>query len=387
MYHVKSAKAGPVSRSDNEDLKTNRLLWQIRRDGEATRFRLAQTLHISNSRVCDLVENMLGLGMLLEDGNPAERRGRKGAALKVNPQFAHIAGFDMEAKRMRLCVADFAGRLVWESHRKLAAPKNRSALIGEILEFIERGLERIGQQFSKLAGIGLAANGIIDVRRGVIIHYDLVDAARDLPLRDLVAGQVPLPCCMENNIRALTLAEWMNGAGRHLDTFLCVAVRSGIGAGIVINGKLYVGHHGLSAEPGYMPVPIGSDASEWKPLQRIVSETALGVDAEAADFTLSPAQAKRSGELLGAQLASMASLLDPQAVILAGALVQPDRPLWDHIQRTFRRQVVPDLADRVQLIPAQLGPYAAALGAAHRCFEMLYPRDRTPIPGANYDVL
>ena len=63
------------------------------------------------------------------------------------------------------------------------------------------------------------------------------------------------------------------------------------------------------------------------------------------------------------------------AALVAGTLIQPDGPLYDSMVRTFRRFVLPDIADRVQLLPARLGPFAAALGATHRCFQMLYPSE------------
>ena len=65
---------------------------------------------------------------------------------------------------------------------------------------------------------------------------------------------------MDNNIRVLTLAEWMSGAAQHLDSFVCLAVRSGVGAGIVLDGKLFGGSHGFAGEPGYAPVTLGQDA-------------------------------------------------------------------------------------------------------------------------------
>jgi predicted NBD/HSP70 family sugar kinase len=297
----------------------------------------------------------------------------------LNPAYGHLVGFDMEAKRLRLVVADFAGEIVWQSQQRLTAPKSRDRLIERILGFIDNGLKEIRSKFSHLLGIGLAANGVIDVRRGVILHYDLVAAARDLPLRDLVASRTGLPCCMEDNIRALTLAEWMSGAAQHLDSFICLAVRSGVGAGIVIDGKLHVGSHGFAGEAGYMPLAVGSRTGQWKHLQHVVSEHAMGVDAESRDFELTSARARRAGELLGAQLASMAALLDPQAIVLAGALLRPDGPLWNATVRTFRRLALAELADRVQILPAQLGTYAAAAGATHRCFEMLYPVE--PVSG------
>lgn len=359
--------------SDNENFKSNRLLREIRRQGRTGRLELARTLHISNSRVCDLVQQMLDDGLLIEERTGVERRGRRGVPVMLNPAYGHLAGFDMEAKRLRLVLLDFAGNTVWQSYQKLTPPRSRQAFVGRILGFIEKGLDEIRSRCSKLLGIGLAANGVIDMQRGVILHYEMVEAARDLPLRDLVADRSGLPCSMDNNIRALTLAEWMNGAAQHLDSFICLAVRSGVGAGIVINGRLHVGSHGFAGEPGFTPLPIGPNANQWKHLQHVVSETALGVDVEANGFDLPEGKARRAGELLGAQLAGMASLLDVQAIVLAGGLVQPGRPLWAPMVQVFRRLVLPELADRVQLLPARLGPFAAAVGAAHRCFEMLYP--------------
>jgi N-acetylglucosamine repressor len=316
---------------------------------------------------------MLDETLLFEEGDGAERRGRKGAPVRLNPDYGHLVGFDMEAKRLRLVATNFAGETVWEAHQRLTPPDNRRTLINTILGFIDHGLKEIRNRHRNVLGIGLAANGIIDARRGVILHYDLVPAAKDMPLRDLVAGRANLPCCMDNNIRVLTLAEWMSGAAQHLHSFVCLAVRSGVGAGIVIDGKLFAGSHGFAGEPGYAPVTLGRDARRWKHLQNVVSESALGVDVEASDFALSEGKARRAGELLGAHLATMASLLDPQAVVLAGGLLRPDRPLWDSVARVFRQMVLPELADRVQILPARLGPFAAAIGAAHRCFQMLYP--------------
>ncbi len=364
---------GATITSDNEHLKCHRLLHLIRREGQASRLQCARSLHISNSRVCDLIQQMLDRKLLVEDGDGTERRGRKGSPVRLNPDHGHLVGFDMEAKRLRLVVTDFAGTTVWQAHKRLFPSKDRRRLIEQILGFIDKGLKEIRNRYRQVLGLGMAANGVIDARRGVILHYDLVPAARDIPLRDLVAGRTNLPCCMDNNIRVLTLAEWMNGAAQHLHSFICLAVRSGVGAGIVTNGKLHVGSHGFAGEPGYAPVTFGRDWRQWKPLQNVVSESALGVDVEASDFKISEGTARRAGELLGAHLATLAAVLDPQAILLAGGLVRPDRPLWDPMIRVFRQMVVPELVDRVQILPARLGPFAAAIGAAHRCFEMLYP--------------
>jgi len=226
-----------------------------------------------------------------------------------------------------------------------------------------------------LLGIGLAVSGIADVPNGVILRHELIKDATNIPLRDLVLDHFGLPCAMEDNIRALTLAEWKEGAAQDMDNFVCLAIRTGVGAGIVINRRLYTGSHGFAGEAGRVLVPIGSSVSHWKTFEQIVSEDALDIDVEANSIDLTETRARRASEFLAWHLASIATLLDPQAIVLAGDLVQPGGPLWDHTELTFRRLVIPEISERVQLRPARLGPFAAAIGATHKCFQMLYPKE------------
>lgn len=358
------------SRSENN--KRNSLLQALHRKGNASRLQLARTLDISNSRVCDLIEEMVEEGLLLEQTVNGDRRGRRGVAVRLNPDHGHMLGFDMEAKRLRLVVTDFSGQVVWQSRRALKPLKDRDALTEEVLSFLTSSLREIRPQFKNLLGIGLAASGVMDAQRGVILHYDLIPQAKDLPLRDLVAKQVDLPCVMENNIRAMTLAEWTSGAARGLNSFVCMAVRSGVGAGIVLNDRLLAGSHGFCGEVGYMVLPTASNASTWKSLQNTVSESALGIDVESKEKIPEPI-ARRAGELIGSQIASIAAILDPEAFVLAGGMLNPDSPVWLHAISAFRQTALAELVERVRILPAQLGPFAAAVGAAHRCLYELFP--------------
>jgi predicted NBD/HSP70 family sugar kinase len=361
--------------SGSERAKRHRLLHALHRRGTASRLHLAKELRISNSRVCDLVEHMVEQGLLREDVGAAnrQRRGRRGVSVGLNPTFGHLLGFDMEAKRLRLVVTNFSGGIVWERRKALRPPKDRQALVNEILAFLDSSLEEIRRQFSPLLGIGLAASGVIDTRRGVILHYDLIPQAADLPLRGLISEHLGLPCVMENNIRAMTLAEWTLGAARGMNSFVCMAVRSGVGAGVVLNGRLLSGSHGFCGETGYMVLPTRGSASRWKNLQQTVSETAMGIDIEAAGFGISSRVARCAGELIGSQLASIAALLDPEAIVLGGSVLNPDGPVWPHVLSAFRTTALHELVERVQLLPARLGPFAAAQGAAYRCLYELFP--------------
>jgi N-acetylglucosamine repressor len=370
------ANRGPASKSENN--KRNVLLQTLHRKGGASRLHLARELDISNSRVCDLIEEMIGEGLLLEELVGSDRRGRRGVVVRLNPNFGQLIGFDMEAKRFRMVVTDFAGEVLWQHRQALKPPRSRQKLIDEITEFIDQSMTEIRQRFSKPIAIGVAASGVVDHKRGQILHYDMLPYAVDLPLRDMIAGQVQLPCVMENNIRAMTLAEWVNGAGKGMHTFICVAVRSGVGAGLIINGRLRAGKHGLCGEAGYMVLPSGDDSSKWRNLQQTISESALEIDIETDRWVLNEQTARRCGELLGSQLASMAAIIDPEAMVLAGEMLQPAGPVWPHVIRTFNEHALAELAQHVRILPAQLGPFAAALGVAHRALYEIFPMAMVP---------
>jgi predicted NBD/HSP70 family sugar kinase len=332
---------------------------------------LARELGISNSRVCDLVEEMLDEGLLDEDST-GDRRGRKGVTVRLNPGYGHFLGFDMEAKRLRIVLTDFTGKVVWENRAAMKPFVDRDEFLAALFKFVDQSMAAARKLSDRLLGFGLAASGVIDTRRGMILHYDLIPAAANLPLRDMIAERIGMPCVMENNIRALTLAEWTAGAAQKMNTFVCMSIRSGVGAGVVIDGRLHPGTHGFAGETGYMVVTGAGNAREWKNLQQTASEVALGIDIEASGFDLPEPVLRRTGEIIGAQIASIAAIIDPEAFILAGNVLKPDGPIWPHVQRSFAETALSDVA-RTPLIPAQLGPFAAAQGAAYRCLYELFP--------------
>lgn len=286
----------PVARSipplTSEHAKRHRLLQQLHRRGEASRLRLARELRISNSRVCDLVDKMVLEGLLDEDSAVGERRGRRGVTIRLNPSYGHLVGLDMEAKRLRLVLTDFTGQVVWETRKPIRPPKDQAGFLDQIFEFVDAAIIDVRARATRVLGFGIAASGVIDLERGVILHYDLIPHATNLPLRDLIARRIELPCCMENNIRAMTLAEWTLGAARGLTSFVCMSVRSGVGPGVVIDGRIHSGSHGFAGETGYMVLPGDGPSAEWKNLQQTVSETALGIDIEASGVR--PARAGRA---------------------------------------------------------------------------------------------
>src|SRR5437762_1332362 len=111
--------------------KRNLLVQALHRKGASNRVQLARALSISNSRVCELVEQMVSERLLLEEQVDGDRRGRRGVSLRLNPDHGVLVGFDMEAKRLRMVATNFAGAIVWQNRRPLSPKTGRDSVIDE----------------------------------------------------------------------------------------------------------------------------------------------------------------------------------------------------------------------------------------------------------------
>ena len=359
--------------SEKMEMRKNILLQHICLKGSIGRLELGRNLQMSKSRLCEVVLEMINEGLILETMHGTERRGRVPIPLSANPDYGSFVGLDFEAKRMRVVLVDFAGKVLFREHQALMPMNNPQELTDHILGFIDKGLEAAKDSNTKVLGVGVAAPGIINRKTGMLLHYDFLEAAKSIPIRELVENHTGHPCSVDNNIRCYALTEWTSGAAKNMSDFICLAVRSGFGSAIMLDGRLLDGSHGLSGEAGYSPVPSNKPVSEWKVFQEFVSEKALEADGEEKDLKHSKGKAQIAGELLGAQAASLATLLDPEAIVLVGALLEPGGEIWPHVEETFNRFILSDIADQVPLMYSQVDSFAAAVGATQHCFHELYP--------------
>jgi glucokinase len=251
-----------------------------------------------------------------------------------------------------------------------------------------------------LGGIGVAVPGVINVAKGEVRFLPNVPgdwegrpAAREL------GEALGAPAFLLNDVRAATYGEMHFGAGRGVKDFVMVAVGTGIGGGIVADGKLLMGSDGLAGEVGHMALDLHGPACScggWGCAEALVSGRALSadgralaeaggspglVDAAGGDLaTITPALIARVAERgdpgatrlmdeaarrLGILIGNVVILLNPARVIVGGGIALAGRPLFDGIERVLEARVGWFLRHtRVHVVPAELGDEAGALGAA-----------------------
>jgi glucokinase len=208
---------------------------------------------------------------------------------------------------------------------------------------------------------------------------------------------------VEDNIRAVAFGELLRGTGRGSRNFLCLAVRSGVGLGIVIDGKLYGGTNAMAGEAGYMVFPTGAGPQlvtdlvsatgfvestrellgSWKstaPRKRLLARgddlslTDIVETAEAGD-TLLHERLEELGTHLGIVAANLANLFAPEKIVLAGEVPNCSPLVRRTMERTFREFTLPQILQAAYLEDGTLGGFAGALGAAWLGFARVFPED------------
>ncbi len=379
-------------------IKRNGILSEIFRCRQCLRFDLARRLNINASMVGQYVNDLLEEKLLVE-GDPADApRGR--APLKLNPDYGSFLGLDIEALRARCTLCDFSGQVLHRRETLFEHPVSRD----RVLEQAGRLARQVAALApSKLLQVGIAAPGQVDCAAGKVHHYRLIPGFDDVPITEHFSKLFDAPVFVEDNIRALAYAELLRGAGYGARDFLCLAVRSGIGLGVVIDGRLYRGAGSLAGEAGYtlIPTPEGPrlatdvlSATGFVQLvrQRLADRRRSTVQSQlhAKGDTLIPPdivaaaeqgdawltrQLEELGEQLGVLSANLVNLFAPERLILTGEVPVCAEIVRKRLEATLHRLVLPQIHCRLEVVDGQLGGFAGALGAAWLGFSRAFSTD------------
>ncbi|MDB6028761.1 MAG: family transcriptional regulator [Verrucomicrobiales bacterium] len=326
------------------------LLRCVRGDQTMSRVELARRLTLAPSTVSIYVDRLIAEGFLLEKEKVERDYGRPPKALGLNPGGGRFIGIDFEARNLMATAIDFSQQPLKHYRDKILA----SDSVDQILGKIERSISQLmGETKQKTLAIGVGVPGSIDNERGIALHYRHITGWKNIPLAEKLSKRFGVPVFLENNIRSMALAELWFGQGRGEQNFICVGVRSGIGAGIVLDGHLYRGANNLAGEIADWPCPE-SPASSGQSITRLEEAVSL--------------RALKKGDIAGAANVLATVLLqlnlafNPAKIILAGAMTTFGEDFLNLIQENLKS--LADSSEVPKVVNSQLGDFNGAIGAA-----------------------
>jgi len=307
-------------------------------------------------------------------------------------------GIDLGGSKILTGLVDSQGKILVSDERPTPAKKGPEAVIKGILDSIHNVLEDGCIHISKVGAVGIGAAGISNPQTGTVFTSPHLPRWRDIPLRDILEEKLGKKVFLMNDANAAALGEFYFGAARGARNFIYVTLSTGIGGGIVIDGKLYTGAIGAAGEVGHMtiddngPVCCCGNKGCWEALasgtavaeqakRRIKEGTATSIlryaggrmEKVTAEIIHKAAQRGdslareligRTGYYVGVGLANLINIFNPELIVIGGGLSNIGDMLLQPAFKVARQRAYEQAFQAVRFASAELGRNSGMLGAA-----------------------
>jgi glucokinase len=268
----------------------------------------------------------------------------------------------------------------------------------ETLDILVDAVEEVRAAAPDVDAVGFGIPSLVNFLNGASVWCNHLPL-ENLPVRDLVSERLGMPVVVDNDANLAALAEHRRGAARGARHAVMVALGTGMGGGLVLDGRLYRGAHGFAGELGHMVIDHDGDPCPGACpgrgcLELLASGNAIGRTGErAAEAAPQTALGRRRaeggeitgplitelahdgddlaqvvlaevGEKLGAGLVGLVNVFDPEVVVIGGGAVAAGDLLLDPARRVVASRALPPVAEKVRIVPAAFGDESGMLGAA-----------------------
>ncbi len=310
---------------------------------------------------------------------------------------SYVVGIDIGGTKLATVVADKDGNILQKVRKPTESKKGPHHAVQLLLEMVNELLDIAGLRREDISGIGVSCGGPLDTKTGIIYSPPNLPGWDALPLKKMIESEFHTPTVVENDANASALAEARFGGGRGYDYVLYMTMSTGIGGGIVANGKIYHGANDSAGEVGHqILLPDGPlcGCGQYGCLEALCSGPAIARRAQEAigdqshtkilaladghiDHVRSEhvLQAARDGDALaialveetayymGWGIANLVNILNPQIVLLGTIAVAAGDLLLDPIRRTVTEMAMQRPLETVKIMPAELGDAIGDLAA------------------------
>jgi glucokinase len=305
-------------------------------------------------------------------------------------------GLDLGGTEIKAVVLADGHRVLWSSRLDTLAAKGREAVLDRMVQLVATAVDAVAPR--TIESLGVAIPGVVDVEAGRIeLLTNLTADWNGFGVQSALEARTGLPVSLLNDVRAATLAEHTVGAGRGYSDFICVAIGTGVGGGLVFGNQLFLGSRGAAGEIGHMTVVPDGRRCNCGNIGCLETETsgpalvrAACIAIESGDTQLEESAGTRhptplqiaqaaergsagaaaifahAGTMLGRALAGLICVLNPQAIVVGGGVAQAGDLLLDPIRAEIARRTVVFRPERggVEVLSSSLNGQAGAIGAA-----------------------
>ncbi len=307
-------------------------------------------------------------------------------------------GVDIGGTNVKIALVNKKGEISYPKTVPTRAEMGYEYTIGNITQCIKDLITEANLSTNQLEGIGFGFPGQIDCEKGVVRILPNIPGWIDVPIAEIMQKEFNVPVKVDNDVRCMALAELNYGAGAGCQNLICITVGTGIGSGLVINGKLVRGASNAAGEIGHIKLEMhdgqicgcgdtgcfeayasgpsivalakeyiaGGKGTKYRELAGSVDAITPAIVCQAAQQ--GDVVAKRiftkMGEYLGIGLASVVNLLNPEKIVIGGGVADAGDILFDPLRKTLKDRAMPIQGAAVEVVHAELGNSAGLIGAS-----------------------
>jgi glucokinase len=380
-----------ISQAEMRRINRSAILEYLRLSAATSRTEMANQLELSLPSVKRIVDQLMAEGLVVLTGQKEKGRGRSRELLSLNLASQAVIGIDVGGSHIRGALVNIGGEFLFEDHQsqKWAGPEENFEIIQT---FIHALLEKSQAETAHLLGIGIGIPGIVAAHTGTVILAPSL-GWENYPFLEKLAPQIDIPVFVENDVALAALGESWFGAGIGIKNLVMIAIGTGIGAGVLIDGKLYRGHSHSAGEIGHF-LPgleyLNNEYPGFGALESLASGKGIadrantiiastqtdGAISSQADL-ISVLKAAQNGESWASQLvqetidyyslmiANLSLCYDPELIIIGGGVADSFDALFEPIFSRLEG-VIPNIPS---IQKTALRSNAPILGAVAQVFQ------------------
>jgi predicted NBD/HSP70 family sugar kinase len=376
---VSTKRATPGSQTSLREANRARVVDAVKRHGGLTQVELAGATGLSPATVSNIVKELSTSGVL--HTTPSTRSGRRAQHVTLARTLGLVAGIHFSTRHMRVALADIAHTVVAEHHLPLAKDHRADNELSRAARLIADMLESVDATMGEVLAVGIALPAPINLRTGTISRSGIMRGWDAVPVAEVMQRRLKQPVFVDNNANLGALAEFRSGALRGHANAAYLSIDDGIGAGLIVNGKVFRGHNGSAGEFGHLTI------DENGPLCRCGSrgclETYVGGQALIESVRGSHRGLKLhdivlraiggdpkcirtiadAGRHIGVAAANLCNIFDPSRLVIGGELSQAGELLLGPLRHALERAVMVAPDSIPDIVQSQLGARAELIGS------------------------
>ncbi len=370
----------PGSQSSLHRANLERVVRAVRLAGSLTQAEIARTTGLSAATVSNIVRELRDGGAV--EVTPTSSGGRRARSVSLSGDAGIVVGVDFGHSHLRVAVGNLAHQVLAEESEPIDVDVSAAEGLDRAEELVGRLVESTGIGREKVIGVGLGVPGPIDVGTGVLGSTSILPGWSGINPREELSGRLGMPVYVDNDANLGALGEVVWGAGRGLRDLAYIKVASGVGAGLVINGRIYRGPGGTAGEIGHITLDESGPVCRCGNRGCLETFTAaryvLGLlDGSHGPGLTVPGMVRLAregdpgcrrvvsdvGRHVGMGVANLCNVLNPQRVILGGDLAEAGELVLAPIRESVARYAIPSAARQLSVVHGALGARAEVLGA------------------------